>query len=925
MQFALPISVAFTPIMAARAAQSPFMAAGPEVASLATLPYVLKDGESVDSVAARYNMTPEALRKLNQFRTFANGWGHLRAGDELDVPTAPLPKVVWEGDKKSSPHATPKSDNAADHRVASWASQAGGLLANKPNGDALAAQARGMATGAAGSEVQQWLSQFGTARVQLEADKNFSLKNSQLDLLVPLHEQQDRLTFAQGSLHRTDARTQANLGVGHRRFNDGWMMGGNAFLDHDLSRSHSRMGVGLEYWRDYLKLDANGYLRLTNWKDSPDLTDYQERPANGWDVRAQAWLPSLPQLGGKLTYEKYYGNEVGLFGRDSRQRNPGAVTAGVNYTPFPLLTLNTEHRQGQSGKSSARVGVEVRYQLGVPWRQQLDPGAVASLRSLAGSRYDLVDRNNNIVLEYRKKEVVSLRTVEAVSGHAGEKKSLGVVVNSKYGLSHIEWSAPTLLAAGGKILQEGAAEYAVVLPVYQSMAGSVNTYTVSGIAMDKQGNASNQSETQVTVQAPVISESQSSLSPAESTLPADGKSTQVLTLSLKDAQGQAVDIARSDVVIHAEYAKRSGGNASVSEPKLVQAGIYEVTVVAGTVPEVLVLTPVVSGVPLPPARVVINDMAPDAAKSSFTATPDTIVASDPSGTTLTLTLKNAAGDALSGVAEQLAFVVSGESRARSVAGVTLSAVTESAQKGEYVATLKGDAAGKYTVVPKYNGSAIGGLRVEVAVTAGGVVVGEDAQSSVQLDKASYVSGDTMHVTVTLKDAAGNAVTGQSALLTPDSVSVPGAASQSAVWSDNGDGTYGASYVAHAVGANLKTTVTLDGKSVSSAAYAVTAGGVVVGEDAQSSVQLDKASYVSGDTMHVTVTLKDAAGNAVTGQSALLTPDSVSVPGAASQSAVWSDNGDGTYGASYVAHAVGANLKTTVTLDGKSVSSAAYAV
>ncbi|WP_176555180.1 inverse autotransporter beta domain-containing protein, partial [Serratia marcescens] len=808
MQFALPISVAFTPAMTAHAAQSPFMAAGPEVASLATRSYVLKDGESVDSVAARYNMTPEALHKLNQFRTFANGWGHLRAGDELDVPTAPLPKVVWEGDKKSSPHATPTSDNAADHRVASWASQAGGLLANKPNGDALAAQARGMATGAAGSEVQQWLSQFGTARVQLEADKNFSLKNSQLDLLVPLHEQQDRLTFAQGSLHRTDARTQANLGVGHRRFNDGWMMGGNAFLDHDLSRSHSRMGVGLEYWRDYLKLDANGYLRLTNWKDSPDLTDYQERPANGWDVRAQAWLPSLPQLGGKLTYEKYYGNEVGLFGKDSRQRNPGAVTAGVNYTPFPLLTLNTEHRQGQSGKSSARVGVEVRYQLGVPWRQQLDPGAVASLRSLTGSRYDLVDRNNNIVLEYRKKEVINLRTVEAVSGHAGEKKSLGVVVNSKYGLSHIEWSAPTLLAAGGKILQEGTAEYAVVLPVHQSMAGGVNTYTVSGVATDTQGNASNRSETQVTVQAPVISESQSSFSPAESTLPADGKSTQVLTLSLKDSQGQAVDIARSDVVIHAEYAKRSGGNASVSEPKQVQAGIYEVTVVAGTVPEVLVLTPVVSGVSLPPARVVINDMAPDAEKSSFTATPDTIVASDPSGTTLTLTLKNAAGVALSGMAEQLAFVVNGGGRARSVAGVTLSAVTESAQKGEYAATLKGDAAGKYTVVPKYNGAAIGELSAAVTVTAGAV-----SEVRLAVDKDSYVSGSDIQVTVTLKDAQGNAVSGQASSLT-DAVAVQHATLKGE-WREQA-GSYTATYTADQAGTGLQATLTLNGATASPA-------------------------------------------------------------------------------------------------------------
>ncbi|MCS3414783.1 invasin domain 3-containing protein, partial [Serratia marcescens] len=118
---------------------------------------------------------------------------------------------------------------------------------------------------------------------------------------------------------------------------------------------------------------------------------------------------------------------------------------------------------------------------------------------------------------------------------------------------------------------------------------------------------------------------------------------------------------------------------------------------------------------------------------------------------LTLTLKNAAGDALSGMAEQLAFVVNGESRARSVAGVSLSAVTESAQKGEYVATLKEGAAGKYTVVPKYNGAAIGELSAAVTVTAGAV-----SAATVAVDQDSYVSGSDIQVTVTLKDAQGNA-------------------------------------------------------------------------------------------------------------------------------------------------------------------------
>ncbi|QKX44088.1 inverse autotransporter beta domain-containing protein [Escherichia coli] len=40
-------------------------------------------------------------------------------------------------------------------------------------------------------------------------------------------------------------------------------------------------------------------------------------------------------------------------------------------------------------------------------QKQLDPNEVAARRSLAGSRYDLVDRNNNIVLEYRKKRTGS--------------------------------------------------------------------------------------------------------------------------------------------------------------------------------------------------------------------------------------------------------------------------------------------------------------------------------------------------------------------------------------------------------------------------------------------------------------------------------------------------------------------------------------
>ncbi|KKG28090.1 hypothetical protein DU52_08045, partial [Methanosarcina mazei] len=253
----------------------------------------------------------------------------------------------------------------------------------------------------------------------------FTLKGSSLDLLLPWYDAGADLVFSQHSLHRTDDRSQVNAGLGWRHFTDTAMTGVNLFVDHDLTRYHTRLGVGGEYWRDYLKLSGNGYLGLTGWRDAPELNgDYEARPANGWDLRAEGWLPSWPQLGGKLMVEQYYGDEVALFGKESRQKDPYAVTAGVSYTPFPLLTLSAEQKAGESGRHETQLGLSMTYTPGVSLSAQLDPDAVAARRSLAGSRHDLVERNNSIVLEYRRKEVVKLRLADPVRGLPGEEKGL---------------------------------------------------------------------------------------------------------------------------------------------------------------------------------------------------------------------------------------------------------------------------------------------------------------------------------------------------------------------------------------------------------------------------------------------------------------------------------------------------------------------
>ncbi|UIA81850.1 Ig-like domain-containing protein [Erwinia tracheiphila] len=605
MQAAFPLAAAFSPAIAGTGSNSRLLNA-PTQSILQTQPYRLVAGETAATVAKKYNMTPEALKKLNQFRTFSRGFEGIQPGDELEVPLKPFPEIQWhEHSENVSATSQTSQPGQTEEKVARHVSQVGTFLANQPNSQAASSLARSMVSSAASAEIQQWMSGFGTARVQLETDKNLSLKNSQVDLLLPLHEQNNRLVFSQSSLHRTDDRTQINLGAGVRHFYDKWMFGMNTFFDHDLSQRHSRVGGGIEYWRDFVRVAVNGYLRLTNWQDAPHLTDYEARPANGWDIRTQGWLPTYPQLGGKLTLEQYYGNEVALFGKDNRQRNPYAVTAGMNYTPVPLLTFRAEQRQGAAGQSETLFGLSMNYQPGVPWRLQTDPKAVAGMRSLMNSRYDLVERNNNIVLEYRKKEVISLRTAPLLTGYAGQYKSLGASVNSKYAFSHINWTAPSLIAAGGKIVDNNG-DYGVVLPDYQSAQNGINTYSVDGVAVDQQGNHSKRASTTITVTQAAIATHLSSLTPSEIQLPADGKTQQRLVLKVNDSEGNPVDIDGDEISVTRTAMLRRASDTVVSAFVRQAPGEYVTTVTAGTVPEAFTLTPGARNADFAPARVVLT-------------------------------------------------------------------------------------------------------------------------------------------------------------------------------------------------------------------------------------------------------------------------------------------------------------------------------
>lgn len=380
------------------------------------------------------------------------------------------------------------------------------------------------------------------------------------------------------------------------------MSGINFFFDHDLSRYHSRAGIGAEYWRDYLKLSSNGYLRLTNWRSAPELdNDYEARPANGWDVRAEGWLPAWPYLGGKLVYEQYYGDEVALFDKDDRQSNPHAITAGLNYTPFPLMTFSAEQRQGKQGENDTRFAVDFTWQPGSAMQKQLDPNEVAARRSLAGSRYDLVDRNNNIVLEYRKKELVRLTLTDPVTGKSGEVKSLVSSLQTKYALKGYNVEATALEAAGGKVVTTGK-DILVTLPAYRftSTPETDNTWPIEVTAEDVKGNLSNREQSMVVVQAPTLSQKDSSVSLSTQTLNADSHSTATLTFIAHDAAGNPV--------VGLVLSTRHEGvqDITLSEWKDNGDGSYTQILTTGAMSGTLTLMPQLNGVDAPKAPAVVN-------------------------------------------------------------------------------------------------------------------------------------------------------------------------------------------------------------------------------------------------------------------------------------------------------------------------------
>lgn len=560
---------------------------------------------------------------------------------------------------KSPPEQSAKITDKDASSVAQTAVQAGSLLSSDHASDALGSAVVSAATGKAASSVQTWLSQFGTARVNISTDEHFTLNDSELDLLVPLYNGKENLLFTQLGGRRHDDRNIINSGLGYRHFNDEWMWGTNIFYDRQISGNHhQRLGLGTELAWDYLKISANGYYRLSAWMSSSHYEDYDERVANGFDIRATGYLPAYPQLGANIIYEQYFGDSVGLFGDDEedRQKDPYAVTVGLNYTPVPLVTMGLNQKMGKSGENDTQVNLALNWAPGVPLSAQLDPAQVAPRRTLQGGRLDLVDRNNNIVLEYRKQELISLSLPPKLEGTEQSKQSVTAKVKAKHGLDRIEWQGDSFFSHGGKIAAGNSPEqFVMTLPVW--LGSSSNNYTLSATAWDKQGNASAAEQMSVSVNGIDVNTLQSATTVSPTKIPADGKSTATVSVMLTTQGGEAATGLASrltaSLISSATAAKTEGAGLNTVKAPVITGfnetgnGVYTATLTSGTTPDTLTIQPLIdSSTKLASAKLIEEATVVIPQLSTLEASATSALASGSAPITLTAHVTDQYGKAL---------------------------------------------------------------------------------------------------------------------------------------------------------------------------------------------------------------------------------------------------------------------------------------
>lgn len=474
--------------------------------------YTLDVGETTAIIAERLGLTSDQLQTYNQRRTFRKPFHRLSVGDELDIPASGM-KISSRTAIVAKNVARAVGHDDITPLIGRFSRLAGTI-----------ASGNAAVTGEVNSAVEQWLSQFGTVQTQLSVNDECHLDDSRIDWWVSQYETPKNRLFTQLGWRNKDDHNTLNRDMGMRWFTAESMYRANRFYDVGITGGHCRPGP--EYWRDDMSASANSDVCLSDdWHQAMTLADDDERPVNDW-------LSASPKPVSKLLFGQYYANDVALFGTDTdpRQEKIRAVMADFNWTPFPLLTAGFGHSTGEGRQKETSVNMQLTWKPDASGDHRIPSAEVDATRRLSGNRHNPMDRNNDIVLEYRKQVLIKSHVgPSTIKGVPGSTYTVTVQVNSKYLLQRVDWDNAAFLAAGGRFRQTGMTLAQLTLPPYQ-MAQSLspaaipvsNFYVLTATAVDSNGNHATLQELTIEVLPPALG-FRRDLTVAGNGVPADGK------------------------------------------------------------------------------------------------------------------------------------------------------------------------------------------------------------------------------------------------------------------------------------------------------------------------------------------------------------------------------------------------------------------
>ena len=364
----------------------------------------------------------------------------------------------------------------------------------------------------------------------------------------------------------------------------------------------------------------------------------------------------------------------------------------------------------------------------------------------------------------------------------------------------------------------------------------------------------------------------------------DGTATHTLSVTLKDANGDAVtglagakfpaDVQIAGVDAKIGAFKESGSGMYYAYVSSAQAGTANITVsLDGTVigaPVFAEFSEYVAG-------------KADKSKSSIRVTSASKLADGKQAHTVTVILKDASGKAVTGQAAQLPVDVTFKERVgtTSVATdkLTTSAWKETSTKGTYEMPVTSTSQGTFAVFGHLNGSQIatGTSVFTYGPAATGIV---DAARSTSRIASGVVLGDgsaTHTVTVALKDAAGNPVTGLAGSKFPATTTLGGSGAKVGAFIESAaKGTYYA-YITSTKPGVVSVDVAIGGKAIGAtnkAEFSEYVAGQAHKSTSRSKVLAGSKLADGRDAHTVTVTLKDAAGKIITGKGGSAMPVTV---------------------------------------------------